>query len=188
MWVGGYFRTLKAEIVLFWAFLIEWMANIFAELEGASGNCPVASTKQFEPVIIGFLCYWCSYAGADLAGGSRREYPSHILPIRVMCSGRVSPHHILKAFQMGADGVLVAGCHLGECHYLRGNYMTAKRIPVMKELLKFIGISPDRLRLEWVSASEGDRFASVVTEFSRQIQALGPSPLRTERREGQRHS
>jgi len=95
-----------------------------------------------------------------------------------MCSGRVSAHHILKAFQMGADGVLVTGCHIGECHYLKGNYMTAKRIPMIQELLKFIGISPERLRLEWVSASEGDRFASVISEFSEQIRSLGPSPLK----------
>jgi len=95
-----------------------------------------------------------------------------------MCSGTVSPLHILKAFQMGADGVLVTGCHIGECHYLKGNYMTAKRIPVVRELLKFVGIVPERLRLEWVSASEGDRFASVVGDFVEQIQNLGPSPLK----------
>lgn len=134
--------------------------------------------NAFEPTIIGFLCNWCSYAGADLAGGSRKQYPANVLPIRVMCSGTVSPLHILKAFQMGADGVLVTGCHIGECHYLKGNYMTAKRIPVAKELLGFIGISPERLRLEWVSASEGDKFASVVAEFTEQIRKLGPSPLK----------
>jgi len=134
--------------------------------------------SAFEPTIIGFLCNWCSYAGADLAGGSRKQYPANVLPIRVMCSGTVSPLHILKAFQMGADGVLVTGCHIGECHYLKGNYMTAKRIPVAKELLGFIGISPERLRLEWVSASEGDKFASVVAEFTDQIRRLGPSPLK----------
>ncbi len=138
----------------------------------------MSSKNGFEPTIIGFLCNWCSYAGADLAGGSRKAYPANVLPIRVMCSGTVSPHHILKAFQMGADGVLVTGCHIGECHYLKGNYMTAKRIPVAKELLKFVGISPERLRLEWVSASEGEKFAKVVTEFSEQIRNLGPSPLK----------
>ncbi len=137
-----------------------------------------SSNNVFEPNIIGFLCNWCSYAGADLAGGSRKQYPANVLPIRVMCSGTVSPLHILKAFQMGADGVLVTGCHIGECHYLKGNYMTAKRIPVTRELLGFIGISPERLRLEWVSASEGDKFASVVAEFTEQIRSLGPSPLK----------
>ena len=136
------------------------------------------SADKFEPAIIGFLCNWCSYAGADLAGGSRKQYPANVFPIRVMCSGTVSPMHILKAFQTGADGVLVTGCHIGDCHYLKGNYMTAKRIPVVKELLSFIGISPERLRLEWVSASEGDKFAQVVTEFSEQIKNLGPSPLK----------
>ena len=141
-------------------------------------NKVMSSDNGFEPTIIGFLCNWCSYAGADLAGGSRKQYPANVLPVRVMCSGTVSPLHILKAFQMGADGVLVTGCHIGECHYLKGNYMTAKRLPVLRELLSFIGISPERLRLEWVSASEGDKFASVVTEFSEKIRSLGPSPLR----------
>jgi len=138
----------------------------------------MSSDNGFEPTIIGFLCNWCSYAGADLAGGSRRQYPANVLPVRVMCSGTVSPLHILKAFQTGADGVLVTGCHIGECHYLKGNYMTAKRLPVVKELLGFIGISPERLRLEWVSASEGEKFASVVAEFTEQIRSLGPSPMK----------
>jgi F420-non-reducing hydrogenase iron-sulfur subunit len=138
----------------------------------------MSTDNGFEPTIIGFLCNWCSYAGADLAGGSRKKYAANVLPIRVMCSGTVSPHHIVKAFQMGADGVLVTGCHIGECHYLKGNFMTAKRIPVVKELLGFIGISPDRLMLDWVSASEGEKFARVVTEFSDKIRKLGPSPLK----------
>ncbi len=136
------------------------------------------SSTGFEPKIIAFLCNWCSYAGADLAGGSRRQYPANVLPVRVMCSGTVSPLHILKAFQTGADGVLVTGCHLGECHYLKGNYMTAKRLPAVRALLGFIGISPERLRLEWVSASEGEKFASVVADFTEQIRKLGPSPLK----------
>ena len=139
----------------------------------------MSEEKSFEPTIIGFLCNWCSYAGADLAGGSRKQYPANVLPIRVMCSGTVSPHHIIKAFQMGADGVLVTGCHIGECHYLKGNYMTAKRLPVTRELLSFIGIEPERLRLDWVSASEGDKFARVITEFSEAIRKLGPSPLKS---------
>ncbi len=138
----------------------------------------MSADNNFEPTIIGFLCNWCSYAGADLAGGSRKQYAANVLPIRVMCSGTVSPQHIIKAFQMGADGVLVTGCHIGECHYLKGNYMTAKRIPVARELLSFIGVSPERLRLEWVSASEGEKFAKVVTEFSEKIRSLGPSPLK----------
>jgi len=139
----------------------------------------MTTANDFEPEIIGFLCNWCSYAGADLAGGSRKKYAANLLPIRVMCSGTVSPHHIIKAFQSGADGVLVTGCHLGECHYLKGNHMTAKRIPVIKEMLSFIGIDPARLRLEWVSASEGDKFARTVNEFAETIRNLGPSPLKS---------
>ena len=138
----------------------------------------MSQDNGFEPTIVGFLCNWCSYAGADLAGGSRKQYPANVLPIRVMCSGTVSALHVLKAFQMGADGVLVTGCHIGECHYLKGNYMTAKRVPVAKALLDSIGISSERLRLEWVSASEGDKFASVISDFSEHIRGLGPTPMK----------
>jgi len=108
----------------------------------------------------------------------RLKYAANVLPIRVMCSGRVSPHFILKAFQQGADGVLVAGCHIGECHYGKGNFITAKRLAVMKELIQFIGISPKRLRLEWIATSESNKFAKVVSEFSEEITQLGPSPLK----------
>jgi F420-non-reducing hydrogenase iron-sulfur subunit len=108
----------------------------------------------------------------------RLKYAANVLPIRVMCSGRVSPHFILKAFQEGADGVLVAGCHIGECHYGKGNYITAKRIAVMKELIQFIGISPKRLRLEWIATSESNKFSQVVNDFAEEVNQLGPSPLR----------
>ncbi len=108
----------------------------------------------------------------------RLKYPANVLPIRVMCSGRVSPHFILKAFQEGADGVLVAGCHIGECHYGRGNYITSKRIAIMKEMLQFIGLSPKRLRLEWVATSEGNKLAQVISDFSEEMFQIGPSPLR----------
>ena len=108
----------------------------------------------------------------------RLKYAANVLPIRVMCSGRVSPHFILKAFQQGADGVLVAGCHIGECHYGKGNFITAKRVAVMKELIQFIGISPKRLRLEWIATSESNKFSKVVSEFTEEISQLGPSPLR----------
>ncbi len=111
----------------------------------------------------------------------RLKYAANVLPIRVMCSGRISPHFILKAFQEGADGVLVAGCHIGECHYGKGNFITAKRIAVMKELIQFIGISPKRLRLEWIATSESNKFAKVVTEFTEEITQLGPSPLRVKK-------
>lgn len=108
----------------------------------------------------------------------RLKYAANVLPIRVMCSGRISPHFILKALQEGADGVLVAGCHIGECHYGKGNFITAKRVAVMKELVQFIGLSPKRLRLEWIATSEGNKFSQVVSDFTEEISRLGPSPLR----------
>ena len=131
----------------------------------------------FEPKIIGFLCNWCSYTGADLAGVSRIKSAPNVRVIRTMCSGRVDPAFVLKAFQLGADGVIVMGCHLGDCHYQEGNYKTIRRIPFLKRLLKDFGVDPRRLRLEWVSASEGDRFAAVVNEMTEQVRALGPLKL-----------
>ncbi|MHC1635149.1 MAG: hydrogenase iron-sulfur subunit [Candidatus Methanospirareceae archaeon] len=130
-----------------------------------------------EPKIVAFLCNWCSYAGADLAGVSRFQYPTNIRAIRVMCSGRVDPLFILKAFSLGADGVLVGGCHIGDCHYISGNINAEKRIKKLKEFLASIGIEPERLRLEWVSASEGLKFAQVVRDFTEQLKKMGPSPL-----------
>jgi F420-non-reducing hydrogenase iron-sulfur subunit len=129
----------------------------------------------FEPKIIAFLCSWCSYTGADLAGTSRLKSPWNIRSIRTPCSGRVSPELIMKAFDQGADGVIVLGCHIGECHYDTGNHRTAKRIPIVRRLMAFAGLEPERLRLDWVSASEGERFSKVVTEFTETIRALGPS-------------
>ena len=131
----------------------------------------------FEPKIIGFLCNWCSYTGADLAGVSRIKSAPNVRVVRTMCSGRVDPSFILKAFQLGADGVIVMGCHLGDCHYQEGNYKTIRRIPFLKRLLREFGIDPRRLRLEWVSASEGDRFAEVVNEMTAEVRALGPLKL-----------
>jgi len=130
--------------------------------------------RPFEPKIIGFLCRWCSYPGADLAGTSRIKYPPNLLPIRVMCSGRVSPEMVLRTFRAGADGVLVMGCHIGDCHYSSGNHRTAKRIPLLRNLLSYVGINPDRLRLAWVSAAEAPRFVQVTTEFVDEIRELGP--------------
>ena len=135
----------------------------------------------FEPKIIGFLCNWCSYTGADLAGVSRIKSAPNVRVIRTMCSGRVDPAFILKAFQLGADGVIVMGCHLGDCHYQEGNYKTIRRIPFLKRLVQQFGIDPRRLRLEWVSASEGDRFAHVVNEMTEEIRALGPLSLAVHR-------
>jgi len=131
-------------------------------------------SRYFEPRIVGFLCNWCAYSGADLAGTSRLQYPTNVDIIRVMCSGRVDPTFVLKAFQLGADGVLICGCHPGDCHYSEGNYKTARRVPILIKLLEQFGIEPQRLRLEWVSASEGDRFAVLVNEMTEQIRELGP--------------
>jgi F420-non-reducing hydrogenase iron-sulfur subunit len=132
---------------------------------------------SFEPKILGILCNWCSYTGADLAGTARLKYPPNVTSVRVMCSGRVDPGFILDAYRHGADGVLVCGCHPGDCHYVEGNYKCLRRIPLTKTLLEGMGIDPNRLRLEWVSASEGNRFQEVVTEFTEQIRALGPLKL-----------
>jgi len=134
---------------------------------------------EFDPKIVGFLCNWCSYAGADLAGVSRIQYPPNIRVVRVMCSGRVDPAFILEAFKSGADGVLVAGCHLpADCHYISGNFKAYRRITLLKKLLQQFGIEPERLRLEWVSASEGDRFATIIKDMVKEIKKLGPNPLR----------
>lgn len=131
-------------------------------------------SESFEPRIVAFLCNWCSYAGADNAGIARLPSPANVLPIRVMCSGRVSPEMVLRAFRAGADGVLVLGCHIGECHYGSGNHRTVKRMPILRNLLGYVGIHPDRLRLDWVSAAEAPRFSQVTNEFVETVRALGP--------------
>ena len=133
---------------------------------------------MFEPKIVGFLCTWCSYTGADSAGIARMKYPANLRAVRVPCSGRVSPELIMRAFDQGADGVLVLGCHIGECHYDSGNHRTAKRIPALHTLLTFSGLETERLRLDWVSASEGERFSRIVTEFTESVRALGPARWR----------
>ena len=129
---------------------------------------------NFEPKIVAFCCNWCSYAGADLAGTSRIQYSPNIRIIRVMCSGRVNPLFVLKALTVGADGVLILGCHPGDCHYIEGNYKTLRRIPLLKKMLKQLGIEEERVRLEWVSASEGAKFAEVTSNFTQAIKNLGP--------------
>jgi len=130
--------------------------------------------EGFNPKILGFACNWCCYAGADLAGTSRLKYPANLRLIRVMCSGRIDTQFILKAFRDGADGVFIGGCHPGDCHYVSGNYKTLKRIDVLKNLLAGLGIEPERLELQWVSASEGQRFADAVTAFTDRVRSLGP--------------
>jgi F420-non-reducing hydrogenase iron-sulfur subunit len=129
---------------------------------------------EFEPKIVAFLCRWCAYAGADLAGTSRLKYPPNVVPIRVPCSGRVEPSWVVDALREGADGVLIGGCHPGDCHYVSGNYKARRRVYLLKKILPELGIEPERVRLEWVSASEGKRFAEVVADFVAQLKKLGP--------------
>lgn len=134
--------------------------------------------ENWKPKIIAIICNWCSYAGADLAGGARIQYPPDIRAIRVMCTGRIDPLFILKAFQDGADGVLVSGCHFGDCHYLEGNYKAAKRMFLLKSVLKNIGLDDKRLRMTFVSASEGAKWGMVMEDVIKTINELGPSPLK----------
>lgn len=133
--------------------------------------------NDFQPRIVAFACNWCSYAGADLAGVSRIQYPPTTRVIRVMCSGRVSPMFILEALRAGADGVLVTGCHLGDCHYISGNEKAVRNVEMARSLIELLGIEPQRLRLEWISAAEGARFAKVVEEFTEQVRELGANQL-----------
>jgi len=132
--------------------------------------------ENFEPKIVAFTCNWCSYAGADLAGTSRIQYAPNMRIIRVMCSGRVEPTFILEALQKGADGVCVLGCHFGDCHYISGNYEANRRMELLKNLFKDLGLDERRIMIEWVSASEGERFSQVVNDFTEQIRELGPLP------------
>lgn len=134
--------------------------------------------SDFEPKIVAFCCNWCSYAGADLAGVSRFQYPPNARIVRVMCSGRIEPQFILRAFELGADGVLVAGCHIGDCHYISGNEKAQKKIEATKDLIDQLGIGSTRLRLEWISASEGSKFAETMKDFIEHLKGLGPNPLR----------
>ncbi|MCP4754738.1 MAG: hydrogenase iron-sulfur subunit [Proteobacteria bacterium] len=134
--------------------------------------------EEFDPRIIAFCCNWCSYTGADLAGTSRLQYPSNVLIIRVMCSGMVHPNVIIEALTKGADGVMLCGCHPGDCHYLEGNLKAEKRAEAIDLLLEDFGLEPERFRLEWVSASEGPRFAEVMTVMTDSVKALGPSPYK----------
>ena len=128
----------------------------------------------FQPRIVGFLCRWCSYLGADLAGTSRTQYSPNVIAIRVMCSGRVDPSFVLQALADGADGVLIAGCHPGDCHYQVGNYRAVARYSLLLRMLEQFGIEKERVRLEWVSAAEGEKFASVVSDMTEQVRRLGP--------------
>ncbi|KXS44725.1 MAG: methyl-viologen-reducing hydrogenase subunit delta [Candidatus Frackibacter sp. T328-2] len=136
---------------------------------------PKPDQSNWEPTVVAFCCNWCSYSGADLAGTSRLEYPTNIRIIRVPCSGRVNPQFVLKAFQKGADAVLVAGCHPGDCHYSSGNYFARRRYLIMKRLLEYVGFEPERLYVKWISGSEGQKFADTATEITENIKKLGPN-------------
>ncbi len=137
----------------------------------------MAEQVESDPKIVGFLCNWCSYAGADLAGVSRFQYPPNLRIIRLMCSGRVDPYFIIETFIQGADGVFIGGCHPGDCHYLTGNLYAERKIKLTKKMLEISGFQAKRLRLEWIAASEGELFAKTMKEFTKQIQELGPSPI-----------
>ena len=139
-----------------------------------TANAAEAGKSEKQPTILAILCNWCSYAGADLAGSTRLHYPESVRIVRVPCSGRVDPMFVLKGFQKGFDGVMVLGCHPGDCHYAKGNYYTRRRIAMLKDLLKALGIAEDRFHFEWVSASEGHRFAALINELTESVKKLGP--------------
>ncbi len=134
-------------------------------------------SEEFEPKIVGFLCNWCSYAGADLAGTSRIQYPSNIRVIRVMCSGSVDTVYVNRALLEGADAVLIGGCHPGDCHYLNGNYKARRRMVLMKNILETLGLEPERIWVRWISASEGQKFADTVKEIVERTKEMGPNPM-----------
>ena len=134
----------------------------------------MSEQQPYEPKVVAFLCKWCSSAGSDLAGVSRIQYPANATPITVPCTGAVSPMYIMSAFNKGADGVLVSGCHIGDCHYIEGNYLARRKMYLIMQLLEFIGVEPNRFRMSWVSAAEGAKFAKVVTDFVNDLQPLGP--------------
>jgi coenzyme F420-reducing hydrogenase delta subunit len=140
----------------------------------AAGAARQEPELSWEPIIVAFLCNWCSYAGADLAGSSRLGYPANVRVVRVPCSGRVNPMFVLECFKQGFDGVLIAGCHPGDCHYAKGNYYTRRRMPLAQDLLDFMGVEPERIRFDWVSASESSRFAQMVSELTEAVRRLGP--------------
>lgn len=130
--------------------------------------------EEFEPKIVAFLCKWCSSAGSDLAGVSRMEYPPNVIPITIMCSGSVSPLYIFSAFNKGADGVLVSGCHPGDCHYIKGNFYARRRIALVKKLLEYVGLEPERFQMSWVSAAEGVKYTQIIKDFVQELKPLGP--------------
>jgi F420-non-reducing hydrogenase iron-sulfur subunit len=148
------------------------------QIEAVAAETAAAPDGKWNPSIVVFACNWCSYAGADTAGVSRLQHQPHFRTIRVMCSGRVHPGFVMRAFEKGADGVLVSGCHIGDCHYVSGNERQLEIFEITKQLTHLVGLEPERVRLEWVSAAEGPKWAALINEFTDQIRALGPSPLK----------
>jgi F420-non-reducing hydrogenase iron-sulfur subunit len=140
--------------------------------------------KEYEPRVLGFLCRWCSYAGADLAGTSRKQYPANIKIIKIPCSGRIDPLLVMRALRLGFDGVLVSGCHPGDCHYQTGNYRARRRLAITKKFLEYLGVEPQRVQASWVSASEGGKFAEVVTEITGDLKKIKPNRLFSDERDG----
>jgi F420-non-reducing hydrogenase iron-sulfur subunit len=154
------------------------LASVEQEIKQATESSTQAKeSSAFEPQIIAFCCNWCSYAGADLAGVSRLQYPPNVRIVRVLCSGRIEPDFVLRSLELGADGVLVAGCHPGDCHYISGNLKAEKRFTKVEQLLDLLGLDKRRARLEWISASEGPKFANTITDFVTQIKEIGPNNL-----------
>ncbi len=143
----------------------------------ATTSAPSAANRTWQPRIVAFFCNWCTYTAADLAGVSRLKYAANVRVIRLMCSGRVDPQFILEALVRGADGVLIGGCHPGDCHYVEGNYKMLRRFEMLKRMLKDMGIEPERVRLEWISAAEGEKVKRVINEMVEQVTALGPLGL-----------
>jgi F420-non-reducing hydrogenase iron-sulfur subunit len=152
--------------------------HTLSNVSGVVSTSKEVPMDKFEPKIVAFFCNWCSYAAADLAGTSRMQYPPNTRTIRVMCSGRVNELLILKAFALGADGILIGGCHPGDCHYMKGNLSARRRVAGLKPFLNAMGISSDRLRLQWIGASEGLKMAETISDFTETIRNLGPSPLK----------
>jgi len=148
------------------------------EKEVSTNEKPALATDEFAPKIVAFMCNWCSYSGADLAGVSRVQSSPNVRIIRTMCSGRVDPSFIVRAFQLGADGVLVAGCHFGDCHYVEGNFKTMRRMEMLKMIMRQFNIDEKRLRLEWISASEAEKYAKVSFDFTEDLRELGPLELK----------
>ena len=154
---------------------------------GSAGAAGCGLGASWNPKIVVFACNWCSYAGADTAGVSRIEHQPHFRMIRVMCSGRIQPAFVLRAFEQGADGVLVSGCHFGDCHYIFGNHRAVEQFDKTMKLVQLLGIEEGRLRLEWISAAEGVRFAEVINEFTDQVRALGPGPFASDKTQKLEH-